>query len=88
MTALSLAVGFPCVSAVMFGLIGGPLSAVGAVFGTFVFYLIRIIGANGGDLQSTASTPAEALVEKSILLIDEVIKNREMIQMENLDIWF
>lgn len=80
-TALSLAVGFPCVSAVMFGLIGGPLSAVGAVFGTFVFYLIRIIGANGGNLQSTASTPAEALVEKSILLIDEVIKNKEMILM-------
>ena len=80
-TALSLAVGFPCVSAVMFGLIGGPLSAVGGVFGTFVFYLIRIIGANGGNLQSTASTPAEALVEKSILLIDEVIKNKEMILM-------
>lgn len=80
-TALSLAAGVPCVSSVFFGLTGGPLAAMGSVFGTFGYYLICIVEANGGNLQSTAATPAEAMVEKISLLIDAVLQNREMLLM-------
>ena len=78
-TALSLAAGVPCVSAVFFGLTGGPLTVVGSIFGTFAYYVISVIKGNGGNLQSTAATPAEAMVEKISVLIDAVIRNREMI---------
>lgn len=78
-TMLALAWNVPSASAVVLGLTGGPLTAVGSIFGTFGYYLIRIIGERGGNLQSAAATPAEALVEKSTILMDAVIQNREMI---------
>lgn len=78
-TMLCLAGGVPCASAVFFGLTGGPLAVVGSIFGTFGYYLISIIKNNGGNLQSVAATPAEAMVEKISVLIDAVIQNREMI---------
>lgn len=81
LTAISLAAGVPCAVSVVFGLVGGPLSAIGTVFGAFAYYLISIIKQNGGNLQAAASEPAEAMVQKMSLLIDAVIHNREMLVM-------
>lgn len=80
-TALSLAAGVPSVSSVVLGLTGGPLAVVGSIFGTFGYYLICIMKENGGNLQSSAATPAEAMVEKITVLIDAVIQNHEMVLM-------
>lgn len=77
-TMFALALHVPSASAVALGLLGGPLTAVSSIFGTFGYYLIKVIGTYGGDLQSLAATPAEALVEKSTVLIDAVIQDREM----------
>lgn len=79
LTALSMAVGMPCAVSVVFGLIGGPLSAIGTIFGTLGYYLIMVVKANGGNLQATATEAAEAMVQKMSMLIDTVIHNREML---------
>lgn len=81
LTALSLAAGFPCAVPVLFGLIGGPLSAAGVIFGTFAYYLVCIVRSTGGSLQSSAADAAEAMVQKMAVLIDAVIKNKEMFLM-------
>lgn len=79
LTALSMAAGVPCAVAVVFGLIGGPLSAIGTIFGTLGYYLITIVKVNGGNLQATATEAAEAMVQKMSMLIDAVIHNQEML---------
>lgn len=70
-----------CVPAVLFGLLGGPLGAVGVAFGTLGGYLIRIVEENGANLHSTAAEAAEAMVQKAAQLIQAVITNREMLVM-------
>lgn len=81
LTALALGGNMGCVPAVLFGLLGGPLGAVGVAFGTLGGYLIRIVEENGANLHSTAAEAAEAMVQKAAQLIQAVITNREMLVM-------
>ncbi|MDO4521897.1 MAG: hypothetical protein Q4B57_01980 [Eubacteriales bacterium] len=78
-TALGLAMGIPAAVPVMFGLIGGPLTAVGIIFGTFIYYLVDIVEFAGGTLQATAVDAAEAMVQKMTVLMNAVLQNREML---------
>lgn len=80
-TAMSMSIGFPCWSAVIFGLIGGPLSAVGVIFGVGAYHLIRLVKIYGGSLTSSAQAPAEAMVEKITVLIDKIIHQKEILVM-------
>lgn len=79
LTAIAQPLGLGCAPALIFGLIGGPLSAVGAVFGALTYYLIQVVAANGGALEATATDAAEAMAQKMALLIDHVITCREMV---------
>lgn len=79
LTALAIPLGIGIAPALIFGLIGGPLSAVGAAFGAFAYYLIRVVAANGGMLEATATDAAEAMAQRMAMLIDHVIACREMV---------
>lgn len=79
LTAIAQPLGMGCAPALVFGLIGGPLSAVGAMFGTLTYYLIQVVAANGGALEATATDAAEAMAQKMAMLIDHVIACREMV---------
>lgn len=81
LTALALGGKMGCVPAVLFGLTGGPLGAVGAAFGALSYYLIQIVEKNGADLHSTAAEAAEAMVQKAAQLIQAVIVEKEMLVM-------
>ena len=81
LTGLALGGKMGCVPAVLFGLLGGPLGAVGAAFGALSYYLIQIVKDNGANLQSTAAEAAEAMVQKAAQLIQAVIVEREMLVM-------
>lgn len=81
LTGLALGLKMGCVPAVLFGLLGGPLGAVGAAFGALSYYLIQIVEKNGANLQSTAAEAAEAMVQKAAQLIQAVITEREMLVM-------
>lgn len=78
LTALGTGLGFGCVPAVLSGLLGGPLNAVGAAFGAMGYYLIRAIAASGGDLVSTAPEAAEAMVQRMAQLIGAVFSEKEI----------
>lgn len=77
-TALALGVDMGCVPAVLFGLVGGPLQAMGAAFGALIYYLTDIAKQYGGSLQATATEPMEAMLQKMAELIQAVISHREM----------
>lgn len=79
LTALAQPIGLGCAPALVFGLIGGPLSAVGAAFGALTYYLIRVVAANGGALKASAADAAEAMVQKIAMMIDYVITDKEML---------
>ncbi len=79
LTALAQPIGLGCAPALVFGLIGGPLSAVGAAFGALIYYLIRVVAEHGGTLKATAADAAEAMVQKMAMMIDYVITDREML---------
>ncbi len=81
LTAITMRMGIPSASAVLFGLIGGPLSAVGVIFGVFTWYLVEITNKLGGTLESQAVDAAEAMVQKMTELMNAVISNREMAVM-------
>ena len=79
LTAIAQPIGLGCAPALVFGLIGGPLSAVGTVFGALTYYLIQVVAKNGGTLQATAADATEAMVQKMAMMIDYVIMSREML---------
>lgn len=81
LTAVSLGAGFGCVPAVVFGLVSGPLGAMGVAFGTFLYYLVRIAGKYGGSLQATSAEAAEAMLQRMAQLIQNIISDREMLVM-------
>lgn len=81
LTGLALGGKMGCVPAVLFGLFGGPLGAVGTAFGALSYYLIQIVKEKGANLQSTAAEAAEAMVQKAAQLIQAVITEREMLVM-------
>lgn len=81
LTALTLPVGLGCVPAMIFGLIGGPLSAVGVAFGVLAYYLVRAVAQFGGNLQATSAEAAEAMLQKMAALIHEIITQKEMFVM-------
>lgn len=78
LTAITMRLGIPGVAAVLFGLTGGPLSAVGVVFGVFAYDLIDVTNRTGGILEAVSSDAAEAMVQKMTVLMNAVIGNREM----------
>ncbi len=78
LTALFLGAGYGCLPALLFGLIGGPLSAMGVGFGAVVYYLVRIVERCGGNLSSASTEAAEAMLQRSAALIQAVISDREM----------
>lgn len=80
-TALSMGIGIGCAPALVFGLIGGPLSALGVAFGAFIYYLIRTVWQYGGNLRATSTEAAEAMLERMAELIGMIISNREMLVM-------
>ncbi len=77
-TALTLGIHMGCVPAVIFGLVGGPLLAMGTAFGAFAYYLIRTVEQYGGDLPFTAAEPMEAMLQKMAELIHVVLSVREI----------
>ena len=81
LTAITMRMGIPSAAAVLFGLVGGPLSAAGVIFGVFTWYLVEITNKLGGTLESQAADAAEAMVQKMTELMNSVINNREMIVM-------
>ena len=78
LTAITMRMGIPSAAAVLFGLVGGPLSAVGVIFGVFTWYLVETTNRMGGTLESQAVDAAEAMVQKMTELMNAVISNREM----------
>lgn len=78
-TALFVKMGFGCVPAVLFGLIGGPLSAVGIAFGGTVHSLIQAVIRADGSFQATSAEAAEAMVQKIAGLIEAVITTPEIL---------
>lgn len=78
LTAITMRMGIPGAAAVLFGLIGGPLSAVGVIFGVLAYNLIEMTNQAGGTLQATATDAAEAMMQKMTSLMDMVISNRQM----------
>lgn len=81
LTAITMRMGIPSAAAVLFGLVGGPLSAVGVIFGVFTWYLVETTNRMGGTLESQAVDAAEAMVQKMTELMNSVISNREMAVM-------
>lgn len=81
LTGITMRMGIPAAASVLFGLIGGPLSAVGVIFGVFTWYLIEITNRIGGNLESQAADAAEAMVQKMTVLMNSVITNKEMAVM-------
>lgn len=79
LTAVTMRMGIPGAAAVLFGLIGGPLSAVGVIFGVLAYDLIEMTNRMGGNLQATASDAAEAMMQKMTALMNAVISNRQML---------
>lgn len=79
LTAITMRMGIPAATAVLFGLIGGPLSAVGVIFGVFTWNLVEITNRFGGTLESQATDAAEAMMQKMTDLMNSVISNREMV---------
>lgn len=77
-TALALGADMGCVPTVLAGLAGGPLMAMGSAFGALIYYLIQIVKQYGGSLQTTASEPAEAMLQKMAALIHAVVVNRQL----------
>lgn len=78
LTVLTMGLGIPAAPALLFGLIGGPLSAAGVIFGTVAYDVIETTGRMGGSLEASASDAAEAMVQKMTMLIDAVISNQEI----------
>ena len=81
LTAVTMRMGIPGSVAVLFGLIGGPLSAVGVIFGVLAYDFIEITNRIGKNLQATATDAAEAMMQKMTALMDAVIHNREALVM-------
>ena len=81
LTAITMRMGIPSAAAVLFGLVGGPLSAVGVIFGVFTWYLVETTNRMGGTLESQAVDAAEAMVQKMTELMNSVISSREMAVM-------
>ncbi|MDO5539813.1 MAG: hypothetical protein Q4F83_07030 [Eubacteriales bacterium] len=79
LTAIFVKMELGCVPAVLFGLIGGPLSAAGIAFGAVLHSLMNTIVQTDGKLQTTSKEAAEAMVQKMAGLIEAVIQNREML---------
>ena len=63
---------------IVFGLLGGPLNAMGAAFGALIYYLTGIVEQYGGSLQATATEPAEAMLQKMAELIGIVVSSRDI----------
>ena len=81
LTAITMKMGIPGAVAVLFGLTGGPLSAIGVIFGVLAYDLIEITNRVGGSLEATAVDAAEAMMQKMTTLMDTVIHDRQMIVM-------
>ncbi|MGN0354485.1 MAG: hypothetical protein ACI4EI_05360 [Muricoprocola sp.] len=79
LTALSMAGGIPGTIAMCLGLMNGPLSAVGVVYGVFFSRLLYIIKETGGNLQAASADAAEAMVQKMTELMRAVTADREML---------
>lgn len=81
LTAITMRMGVPAMAAVLFGLVGGPLSAVGVIFGVFAYELTEVTNQMGGTLEATATDAAEAMMQKMTELMNAVMNNWEMLAM-------
>ena len=80
-TALAVKWEVGCASAVLFGLMGGPLTAVGVAFGALVPNLTETLVNGSGNLQSSATDAAEIMVQKMVALMNGLLSNREMVAL-------
>ena len=80
-TALAVKWEVGCASAVLFGLMGGPLTAVGVAFGAPVPNLTETLVNGSGNLQSSATDAAEIMVQKMAALMNGLLSNREMVAL-------
>lgn len=85
-TAFPLALGaiatglkIPGAAAILFGLISGPLSATGVCAGVLIFRLLKTTSAIGANLEAVSTDAADALMEKTLMLVTAVLSDREMI---------
>ena len=80
-TALAVKWEVGCASAVLFGLMGGPLTTVGVAFGALVPNLTETLVNGSGNLQSSATDAAEIMVQKMAALMNGLLSNREMVAL-------
>lgn len=78
-TALFVKMGLGCVPAVLFGLIGSPLSAVGIAFGGTVYSFMQAIIRADSSFEAASAEATEAMVQKIAGLIEEVITTPEIL---------
>ena len=79
LTALAMMGGIPGTIAMCLGLMNGPLSAVGVLYGVFFSRLLYITKDIGGNLQAVSADAAEAMVQKMTELMRAVTADREML---------
>lgn len=81
LTALAVKWGVGCAPAALFGLIGGPLTAVGVAFGALVPNLTETLVNGSGTFQSTATDAAEIMVQKMAVIMNALLSNHEMLAL-------
>ena len=80
LTPLAFAVKMPYLVPRSMGLVGNPLAAVPVGCGTVIFYLMQYMKLNTTILSGTGKE-SEAMKQKITYLIDNVVRNREMLLM-------
>lgn len=80
LTPLAFAVKMPYLVPLSMGLVGNPLAAVPVGCGTVIFYLMQYMKLNTTILSGTGKE-SEAMKQKITYLIDNVVRNREMLLM-------
>ena len=78
LTPLAFVLKVPYIVPLAVGLMGTPAAAVPVAFGTIVYYLLHYMKLNTAMLGDTES---ESMKEKITYLIDNVVRNREMMLM-------
>ena len=80
LTPLAFAVKMPYLVPLSMGLVGNPLAAVPVGCGTVIFYLMQYMKLNTTILSCTGKE-SEAMKQTITYLIDNVVRNREMLLM-------
>lgn len=81
LTPLAFALKVPYLIPLAMGLVGNPLTAVPVGCGTIIYYLMQYMKLNTAMLGGTGAEEGESMQQKLTYLIDNVVRNREMLLM-------